>query len=374
MNDRSRWDDSTQWEVPGQVHRDYARKRRSDRWKTEEEAAPAPRSKRRRTHRVQLHPLHPEDLKKLLQPRNLAMLVCAAVMIIALWQLIGWGLGVINTWQTNRELRAMRAEADYAASVMTQAPFMTPYALATPTPAAPTATAYAAAPNRTPVTLVTATPVPESKKFHLDAGEVLPELKTLYEKNHDLAGWLTIPGVVDLPVVHRDNSYYLYRDFYGKNSKSGTLFLDENHPVKSTTQHLVIHGHNMNDGSMFGLLGHYKDKNYIRNHGVITFSTLYEKETYAIFAVAMTPEDTRSADFIPFIGNPTFRTESAFNYYIDKVKKGALYQLYLDVKPTDALLTLSTCMDDNRILLVCRKLRPGETEADVRRQQLYSID
>ncbi len=50
------------------------------------------------------------------------------------------------------------------------------------------------------------------------------ELKRL---NRDTVGWISISGVVDLPVVWRDNSYYLNHDFQGQKSGAGTLFLDK---------------------------------------------------------------------------------------------------------------------------------------------------
>ena len=55
---------------------------------------------------------------------------------------------------------------------------------------------------------------------------------------------------------------------------SGTLFLDEFHPLRETTQHLLIHGHNMKDGSMFGLLTHYRQPLYWQKHPFISLSTL----------------------------------------------------------------------------------------------------
>ena len=338
MRNRDDWDEPDGLEVPGQVHRTY-------------------RSSRRKK-------------KPRLNPRLLIALVCVVVGAVALVQLIGWAGRAISTWQTNRELQALRDEAARQASAVTQAPFMTPYAQSEAT-AAPEGTA---APQRTPVQLVTVTPLPADRIFHQLAGEMLPELQALYQKNKDLVGWLTIPGVVDLPVVYRDNSYYLTHDFSMKESKSGALFLDVHHPMKSTTQHLVIHGHNMTDGSMFGLLPHYRDKSYVLEHGIATFSTLYGKETYAVIAVSVTPEDMTRPNAIPYIGLTAFDNEASLSYLMDKVRAGALYNIYLDVKSNDALLTLSTCLGDDRLLLVCRRLRAGETEAEVRRIQRLSIE
>ena len=76
---------------------------------------------------------------------------------------------------------------------------------------------------------------------------------------------------------------------------------------------------------------------------------------------------------IPYIGLTAFNNDAALAYYIDKVRAGALYNIYLDVQSSDALLTLSTCQNDDRLLLVCRRLRAGETETEVRRIQRLSI-
>ena len=60
----------------------------------------------------------------------------------------------------------------------------------------------------------------------------MQELKRL---NRDTVGWISISGVVDLPVVYRDNSYYLNHDFQGQKSGAGTLFLDQNHPLAAAS-------------------------------------------------------------------------------------------------------------------------------------------
>ena len=57
---------------------------------------------------------------------------------------------------------------------------------------------------------------------------VLPQYQALWEKNQDLAGWLSIEGTaIDYPVMHtaQDEEYYLRRAFDRSNSVSGTPFL-----------------------------------------------------------------------------------------------------------------------------------------------------
>lgn len=195
--------------------------------------------------------------------------------------------------------------------------------------------------------------------------QVLPEMAALLHDNPDTVGWLSISGVLRLPVVYRDNDYYLDHDFYGAVNKSGTLFLDENHPLTARTQNLLIHGHSMNDGSMFGLLTHYRRADYLRQHGLISFSTLYEKDTYAVFAVLLVSSKTGDARYFNYFTHPNFATDAEFEAYIRDVRERSLHSIPVDVVPGDAFITLSTCMDDDRLVVLARRLRPGETRDEL---------
>ena len=43
-----------------------------------------------------------------------------------------------------------------------------------------------------------------------------------------------------------------------------------------------------------------------------------------------------------------------------------MYAIPIDVAPSDALLTLSTCLDDDRLVIVCRRVREKETRSELR--------
>lgn len=243
-----------------------------------------------------------------------------------------------STKNTNKELQAMRAAV-------------------TPTPTAEVSVAEAVSATPTPAPVSSA---PDA--FQTISDTILPELQELYKKNNDLVGWIRIPnGGVDLPVLYRDNDYYLNHDFYGKEIKSGSIFLDEYHPFSSDTQHLVLHGHNMYDGSMFGHLNRYERVSHLRGHGIVYFSSLYKEEAYVAYAVLIVPGSAADPDFFPYTGNPTFYSEDQFNQFIQEVKDRSLFNINIDVQPTDALLTLSTCLEEDRIVLFCRRQRPDES-------------
>jgi len=215
-----------------------------------------------------------------------------------------------------------------------------------------------------------ATPAPElvkTTKFHQVGGDALAEMEALYNENRDLVAWINIPEVIDLPVVYKDNDYYLKRDFYKQKNTAGTIFLDENHPFKEKTQNLLLHGHNMKDGTMFGRLTQYiYDRTYIKNHPFINLSTLWRKEQYVIFAVLDVSLDPRDETFFNYFTHATFSSDAEFTSYIRQLQLRSMFAIPIDVKPDDALLTLSTCLEDNRLVIVARRLRSGETRQELR--------
>lgn len=206
------------------------------------------------------------------------------------------------------------------------------------------------------------TSAPQTAAFHRTDLDILPEMRELAQKNPDTVGWISISGTVHLPVVYRDNEFYLDHDFTGAKNASGTLFLDENSPINADTQNLLIHGHSMNDGSMFGILTHYRKLDFVRQHPMIAFSTLWEKESYAVFAVLQVSSKTGDANYFNYFSNPVFASASDFDAYIGEVQARSMFQIPVDVEPDDALLTLSTCLDDDRLVVLARRLRPGETK------------
>ena len=52
--------------------------------------------------------------------------------------------------------------------------------------------------------------------------------------------------------------------------------------------------------------------------------------------------------------------------YIRQLQLRSEYAIPIDVEPTDALLTLSTCLDEDRLVIVARRLREDETRSDLR--------
>lgn len=192
-----------------------------------------------------------------------------------------------------------------------------------------------------------------SGEYH-SMGEMLPAFGELYAQNSDVVAWLKIPDVLSLPVVYRDNEYYLDHDYYGRQSESGTVFLDVLHPLSSQTQYMVLHGHAMFDGNMFGLLTHYRHMDYVKEHPYLTFTTLYEEEKYEIFGVLDVTEDEMVS--IVRLGTPQFAGEASFQSFISGLRAKALHFTNDEVPSDAAILALSTCWKDGRIVVLFKRV------------------
>ena len=266
--------------------------------------------------------------------RFIPALVLLAVFLYSAISLIRFAVHSASTKSTNEALQAMYREA-----AETPDP-----SLSTPEPA----------PLPTPTPEPAATSAPQlSDAYQYIGSSVLPEAEKLLNQNPDTVAWLRIPGVVDLPVVYRDNEYYLDHDFHGKKSDSGTLFLDEAHPFAADTQYMVIHGHNMHDGSMFGRVSHYRREGYMEEHPVLYLDTLYRREEYEVIGVLFLPVSVQDRDYVPYTGTRKFESLDHFNGFVSSLRQRALYwNEGAQLLPSDAFLALSTCYEDHRIVIL----------------------
>lgn len=115
--------------------------------------------------------------------------------------------------------------------------------------------------------------------------EVLIQFNNALAINPDTVGQLQMGESINTYVVQRDNSYYLRRSFTGEYSFSGAIFLDVTCSIYPRSRNLIIHGHNMHNGTAFGKLSRYDDVAYLNKYPHIEFSTLYDSGLYTPFAV-----------------------------------------------------------------------------------------
>ena len=212
---------------------------------------------------------------------------------------------------------------------------------------------------------VGALPYPMKEKIELDEAKILPELKDIYALNHDLAGWILIPDtVIDYPVVQTQNSeFYLDHDFYGESNINGQIILDANCDPYTPSYNLVISGHHMKNGSMFGKLPEYRSKSYWEKHKTLEFDTLMTRKQYVIFAAFYSADYDEDEEGFRYNADIQYRRE--VEHWLDEVRENQLYDTGIDVAFGDEFLSLTTCdrsrHREGRFVVVCRKVREGET-------------
>ena len=164
--------------------------------------------------------------------------------------------------------------------------------------------------------------------------------------NRDAIGYIVIPGIdVQLPVVYRsgDNNYYLDHAVDGSESMFGTLFIDGNITKGFQSSHILIHGHNMYDGSMFAGLAKYRNEDFARNGDNNTVYIYSEDKcyTYRIFSVHQV-DPVNSAFTI------NFSSISAMRDYASRMKQDSMYDFGVPINNATQVLTLSTCTSDSK--------------------------
>ena len=165
----------------------------------------------------------------------------------------------------------------------------------------------------------------------------------LQSSNSDFIGWLSIPGtVISYPVMcsPSEPERYLHRDFYGRNSFSGTPFLDARCDLQCGN--LIIYGHNMNNGSMFGTLKLFRDKNYMLSHPHIYLELSDGIHVFEILSAATLQQDDPWYCFLQAADNDEEQL------WISELRSKP--GIHIDTTPTsgERLLTLSTCNGSQR--------------------------
>ena len=167
-------------------------------------------------------------------------------------------------------------------------------------------------------------------------------LSKLKKRNSDVIGYLEIPDTtISYPVMQSKNNpdFYLNHDIDRNYSFYGTPYLSAYCDIKSS-DNLIIYGHNINGGKMFGALTQYRDETFYKKHKDILFTTK-DKKKYKIFSVISVNKN----DF-PYWKFVMAQDESDYDTFINKVRQYSIYDIDITPKYGEKILTLSTC--DNR--------------------------
>lgn len=198
--------------------------------------------------------------------------------------------------------------------------------------------------------------------------EISSRFVKIRRQNSDIVGWLTLEDLIDEAVVQRDNTYYLNRDYRGYHNVNGAIFLEQTCDLSTRPYTLMLYGHNMKTGAMFGSLRNYENFHYYQSNPFITFDTAYEEGRYVIFSVCTVSTETSGKHYLDFAklcsSQIKWRQEE-----IEALEQYSIYHTSLSVEADDQLLLLITCVDEDteRRVIAARRIRQDETEGMLQR-------
>lgn len=309
--------------------------------------------------------------------RMILLAVCICVFAVSATLLIRYFSNIALSRKASRQMEDIYVQAleEESAAVPTEAVSSTPVPTKAPERTSEKKISGNTAPTASPAARdLWPSSYPNNPMLRVSSG-----FYQLQQQNPDIVGWLKIDGVVDEPVLQRDNEYYLTHNALRQRSVTGALFLDENCDLKNVPVQMVVHGHNMKEGAMFGSLKKYKvkDASFYKAHPFIEFNTLYENGRYVIFAVCEVDIRSGKYDYLPFWFQSRFSSAAAFEEYVKSARLLSHYRCNVEVVPGDRLLTLATCTgtDENkRLLVMARRVRDGENELELQMDILSTSD
>lgn len=209
---------------------------------------------------------------------------------------------------------------------------------------------------------------PETPVIHYDDDtadtlpDILPEYQTLYSLNKRLIGWVKIDDTyIDYPVLQTvNNDYYLNHNFDQEEDKNGSIFLDKDCSIYPRSTNLILYGHHMRSGRMFGQLNKYSSEKFYKEHKYIQFDTIYEKGTYEVMYVFRPKIYEESEIVFKYYQFTDAVSETEFESNMMQMADMSLYDTGVSAEYGDELLTLSTCdyyTSDGRFVVVAKKIR-----------------
>lgn len=175
--------------------------------------------------------------------------------------------------------------------------------------------------------------------------------------NSEGLGYIYVPGINKrLPFAQTtNNEYYIRHAFDHSFSMAGSIFVDCRVTEKLDAAHVVIHGHNRKDGTMFAWLKSYLDHSFYKRDGYDKFYLYTENRVmqYRIFSVYITDPISDTYNF-------NLSDPEALKSYAARMKERSVYDTGVDVSNVTQIVTLSTCTDDTTRRIIVHGIFEGQ--------------
>lgn len=221
---------------------------------------------------------------------------------------------------------------------------------ATPAPLPSAEMTPAPTPESTPVPTPTPEPIPTPPPY--DPPE---ELLHFQQQNEHVIALMDIPGtVIHYPVLMYPDPYddpvepyYLNRTIDLQVGYPGSIFVMYSEGKNFETFNTIIYGHNMSDGTMFGTLNQFENKDYLKAHPEIHIFTNQEEHVYKIAGIVIYDDRNINLTYDDY-------SEQDRAAYLQSLQ-GTDWVDGVELSTDSHIITLSTCiggMPDNRRLLI----------------------
>ncbi|MCL2386593.1 MAG: class B sortase [Defluviitaleaceae bacterium] len=159
-----------------------------------------------------------------------------------------------------------------------------------------------------------------------------------------IVAWIQSEGtVINYPIVQgEDNDFYLDRLPNRQRHPWGSIFLDYRNAIDFSDSSILIYGHNMRSGDMFGSLKYYANQAHFEEHSTMLIFTPTNNFVLELFAGYLLD----SAFEVPPM---YFTDEEHFYSFVNNIRRRSIFQSEVEVNYGDRLVFLCTCTTGGNI-------------------------
>lgn len=177
--------------------------------------------------------------------------------------------------------------------------------------------------------------------------------ENLLKMNSDTKGWIKVNGTnIDYAFVQTDNNdYYLNHSYDKSYNKKGWVFMDYRNSFDKMSDNTILYAHGLLNKVMFGTLKNVVKEQWYSNSDnrriLITIPNgYYLWEVFSTYTIE--PEN--------YYITTNFNSKKEYNKFISTIKSRSVYNYDINVGKDDKILTLSSCYDHSKRVVLHAKL------------------
>ena len=160
-------------------------------------------------------------------------------------------------------------------------------------------------------------------------------------------GWIYVPGTqIDYPILQEQKfgeSFYLTHNIYRVAQKAGSIFTPAEPEGAAEDVHMLLSGHHMKSGKMFGDLTKYKKEDFYKKHPYVYIYTPDKTSRWGIWT-AEHVKDGHSVYLMPYSAS-----SPEYEELRTTLEKNSLYKTpYFGFDLSKRSITMSTCDNIDR--------------------------